>query len=610
MSNCETESDHHEVIRKPPQTPAESNLSKRKAHDSISNDNSPKNHNKSVPLKKRNVLGRKEELNFLNLISNENSNDANMESLSSNSRSSTLRGVDAPLNVVNNSNSSKQENNNNVCDCLNCFPALGSAGSSKCLKKTDSNENIDSSMVAGPSGLQSSAASFIASSRKLNIYDSDSDDSDIGAIPPPLTPASRKIIKAAPDLQLDWLSDSSHDDDVIFVSDRSDPIDLTADSDNDEHQNSSNNNETNESSSAPNNEGVSTIREPVITSNPIHLYRPDVHCIQRFHPTTVNTQRTPIMSSCASVNVHSIPSPPQIVIRPRSPYQPVRRSHDIRNVITGNDVMLDSPYTNPFLANPSNTPHPRDPRLTSNTETYNPPQQRESLIRPGFNLIGIHPVSVVSQVQNDHQVILPNHETPTNYSTNSSNASESSIPTSNSNSQQQSYRTRCPFVQMSENHHHNRPRRYPREYFATGRPYAIHEDLYRRQYQEQEIRRHFWAPPEYSLSEDLRPPPTNHSFMDRRTSQRNLSQNAPIAHSVYRRGGFSSDFRVDNAQDLSGAPHIYHHMHYIPQNAPQHVHLSIGVSYTHQVELILKLNFCVFHIVTTGSCQSAIELAH
>lgn len=508
-------------------------MSKRKAHDCLSNDNSPKNQNKSVPLKKRNVLGRKEELNFLNLISNENSDDANMESLSSNSRcvssSSTLR-VDQ-LNV-NNSNDSKQQEN--VCDCLNCFPTLGAKGSSKCLKKTDSSENMDSSMIAGPSGLQSSqqrsSTSFIATSRKVNIYDSDSDDSDIGAIPPSLTP-TRKIIKtSAPDLQLDWLSDSSHDDDVIFVSDRSDPIDLTADSDNDEHQNSSNNesNHATDGSASLVNENVSAIREPVITTNPIHLYRPDVHCIQRFHPTTVNTQRTPIMSSCASVN---IPSPPQIVIRPRSPYQPVRRSHDIRNVITGNDVMLDSPYTIPFSETSSSPSH----RNTTNDETpSNQPPQRESLLRPNFNLIGLHSVP---PNPNRHPVLLSSG-IPTNYSTNPPTTTES-IPTSN-NSQQQNYRTRCPYVQMSEGHHHNRPRRIAREYFP-GRPYAIHEDLYRRQYQEQEIRRHFWAPPaEYSLSEDLRPPPTNHSFMDRRTSQRNQPQNA---HSVYRRGGFAADFR-------------------------------------------------------------------
>lgn len=53
---------------------------------------------------------------------------------------------------------------------------------------------------------------------------------------------------------------------------------------------------------------------------------------------------------------------------------------------------------------------------------------------------------------------------------------------------------RCPFI--SEGHHYNRPRRLQREFFPvlSGRPYAVHEDLWRRQYHEQEVRRHhYWS---------------------------------------------------------------------------------------------------------------------
>lgn len=66
---------------------------------------------------------------------------------------------------------------------------------------------------------------------------------------------------------------------------------------------------------------------------------------------------------------------------------------------------------------------------------------------------------------------------------------------------------------MTEGHHYNRPsRRLPREFYPlnNGRPYAVHEDLYRRQYQEQENRRLYWSsnfndsPPEVHV---LRPPP-------------------------------------------------------------------------------------------------------
>jgi hypothetical protein len=77
---------------------------------------------------------------------------------------------------------------------------------------------------------------------------------------------------------------------------------------------------------------------------------------------------------------------------------------------------------------------------------------------------------------------------------------------------------RCPF--MTEGHYYNRPRRgFTRDIYSMTNnrpPYAVHEDLWRRQYQEQELRRHYWSPlfnenaPEVQV---LRPPPaTPYSF--------------------------------------------------------------------------------------------------
>lgn len=106
-------------------------------------------------------------------------------------------------------------------------------------------------MIPGPSGLQKKHTSSMPVKKRNNYYESDDDYDSDEIIAPPLEPPSiilpssaisetqevKDATLAAPHLQLDWLSDSSSqggvetDDDVIFVSDRAEPIDLTADSD-------------------------------------------------------------------------------------------------------------------------------------------------------------------------------------------------------------------------------------------------------------------------------------------------------------------------------------------------------------------------------------------
>lgn len=64
---------------------------------------------------------------------------------------------------------------------------------------------------------------------------------------------------------------------------------------------------------------------------------------------------------------------------------------------------------------------------------------------------------------------------------------------------------------MTEGHHYNRPRRFSRDFYPRP-PYAVHEDLWRRQYQEQEARRRYWTSPSFNENTQpevqLLPPPS------------------------------------------------------------------------------------------------------
>lgn len=162
-----------------------------------------------------------------------------------------------------------------MCDCLKCFPKLGSSSninvskSRKCKKQSKSEQpsepstsssssTVDLSMIPGPSGMQKrNINSSSTSTQKLSkdnnnkrtFYESSSDDSDSDAFMQRQRrflriqnseshPPKNDVLKA-PDLQFDWVSsdssDSNDEDDVIFIADNANsaPIDLTGDSDED-----------------------------------------------------------------------------------------------------------------------------------------------------------------------------------------------------------------------------------------------------------------------------------------------------------------------------------------------------------------------------------------
>lgn len=538
---------HNQGSRKRHHSSADvANIVKRKAHENFLTE-SQKTRNRNMPLKKRGTGNREEELSFLNLLDNENSNQAqNLVKIERGNDSSTCDSSSSvhPKRFLN-----LEPSQDIVCDCFNCFPVLGSKGAPKCKKvrqveeagsSSSSSEVIDATMIPGPSGLQSKK-SILIPVKKRNYYESDSDDSDdqielpdSQAVPILIDDGPIDVKSAAltaPDLQLDWLSDSSpeDDDDVIFVSDRTAPIDLTADSDTDNSpspidavsmERSQNGNASDYSTQSVRN---SPALEPTAAPS---LYRP-YHCIDfaptplhRVYPTTVNTQRTPIMSSVASTSVPTpsaitLASPPRVIINIPTPplHTPAPRQTNFRNMITGNDVMLydGQNYVPRFMReSPSNPPNP-EAAVNDNANHATAPRQRVQNQSPG---------------PNHHQRRNYNLPSTTNYYRPPSpvfrrqsvppDAPENPVvpPTAHQNCRQ--HVGRCPF--MTEGHHYNRPRRFTRDFYSmsSGRPpYAVHEDLWRRQYQEQEIRRHYWSP---SFNENasevqvLRPPPATPYF--------------------------------------------------------------------------------------------------
>lgn len=386
-SGCEADFEAH-TSRKRHHSAEALNTVKRKVHDNLITD-SQKNRNRNVPLKKRGTGNREEELTFLNeLLANENSNQAqNLVKIECANDSPTC-----------DSSSSIQRRFLNleadvVCDCFNCFPVLGSKGAPKCKKvqaepAATSSEAIDASLVPGPSGLQK-RTQIMPPAKKRNYFESDSDDSD-DQMPQPSQRVSppgpiliedestdtKNCVLVAPDLQLDWISDSSpeEDDDVIFVSDRTAPIDLTADSDTDIPSPS----DAVSIERTPS-EIVSDFSEPLVRSSPViqppiapSRYTEPFYCLQV--PTEAPENRAfpmpgmPIMST--SVATSSVPTQstaitigtqPRVIINIPTPpvHTPAPRQTNFREMITGNDVMLyaGQDYVPRFMReSPSNPP--------------------------------------------------------------------------------------------------------------------------------------------------------------------------------------------------------------------------------------------------------------
>lgn len=546
-SGCETEEfdSHNQASRKRHHSAEVLNVAKRKLHDSIISE-SQKNRNRNMPLKKRGTGNRDEELSYLNLIANENSNQAqNLVKIECGNDSSTCDSSSSILQKRFN----LQPKDEIVCDCFNCFPVLGSKGAPKCkkMRKSDesgssSSEAIDASMIPGPSGLQQKRNVIIVPVKKRNFYESDSDDSDDQIEIPETQPPSiliedepsddKSCVLAAPDLQLDWLTDSSpeEDDDVIFVSDRSAPIDLTADSDTDvpsPNDAASIDRTQNGSTGAlfPNQNSdyvpVVVPNQPIAPSRYVEpfycLQIPSSPTLQRAHPTTVDTQRAPIMSSVASTSIPtqssiSIGTPRVIINIPTPPlHTPAPRQNNFRDVITGNDVMLynGQNYVPRFMReSPSNPPpaetcEPTPAPTRQRTQNQSPVEGHHNQRRVyDLSSTAFYRSSPPSSRYHPSQVPIGEH---------ANSAPEPPVVPPNAHQNCRQHVGRCPF--MTEGHHYNRPRRFSRNFYSmsNGRPpYAVHEDLWRRQYQEQELRRRYWSPsfsdnaPEVQV---LRPPP-------------------------------------------------------------------------------------------------------
>lgn len=602
---------------------------------------------KNVPLKKRGVSNatNQQQLQQNDIAISEDSNQAqNLIKIDSVATCDSTSSSTSILEQLYQGSLEPKENINrsisvpsaaNICNCLECFPTLGSNNSPrpKCLKLNKPRDEpsssaasvkpiveakIDVSLLPGPSGLQQQQKqNTMPVKKRNNYYESDDDDYDSdeqNSILPLLSETSSDVKNvttlAAPHLQLDWLSDEGtteeeeEDDDVIFVSDRTEPIDLTADSDseNDTHGVNSNalpssiddevNIDHELTDGDPTNESLwplpIELDEELATQPLNNNYN---------HPgvtTTSNSssQRTPIMSSVEIPPRQQQNNSPHVVISMNSRPRPINlrlptRCIDFRNVITGNDVMLYDGSTSSsstqqarptvvaentrgttIVLSSSSVVTSQNDTQTATNEAHRPNQHNhqyhhhhhhhqnnqhnqfyhrngtscsnnnESTSNQGFNRTSAdNSVSNNNVAHNHHHSMNYHHHrrhfynrhdapSPSNPLQTTDNANNVESNNTNQQQQQQNCRQhigRCPF--MTEGHHYNRPRRLPRDYYAinNGRPYAVHEDLWRRQYQEQEIRRQYWSSnfnePEVQV---LRPPPA--------TSHGSLTNESPFVH--------------------------------------------------------------------------------
>lgn len=520
------------------------NLNSKRKHKEIENvklyNDSQKNRNRNVPLKKRGASNREEELNFLNLIASEDSNHAQSTKIGS------LRDVtstcDSTTNTTNqkfyhelepkdrNGNSSisksncsndhnkskKNTENNSICNCLECFPNLGSGGirsNIKCKKldKTDLSGNssissssmttknspstssslrADLSLVPGPSGIQKPIKGSVITKEQQNFFDSD-DDYDSDEQPMPKSEVVKTDDLTAPHLQLDWSDSSDEDNDVIFVNDRSEPIDLTADSDNDNKtqssldaskksiDNRSIGEHTSENRSNSSMSYHSLWPPPSISSTALSISPRN---------SIVTLQRPPIVSSAENTII--LPTPPIIPPPTILPSSTASRQINFQEVITGNDVMLFEGAQN-FSTNSSRT------RITSDISNNESRQENISnQIRESNqnnyvgNNIGSNNHNIYHRRSTHHHTAANFHHNPSSYRVEDLTSQSNNVqPSTQSNSRGV---VRCPY--LTEGHHYNRPsRRLAREFYPIRQNYAVHEDLWRRQYQEQEIRRQYWS---------------------------------------------------------------------------------------------------------------------
>lgn len=332
---------------------------------------------KSVPLKKRDVGNsshrrNENELSFLNLIGTgeDSSNQAqDLKVVCDGSKTASSlpkhRNHQKPEPKGNVNTSASASSSSSICNCFECFPSLGanSGVRPKCNKSNNRRDvprssaaavdtKIDLSMIPGPSGLQNKKESATSSSmpvKKRNNYIESDDDYDSDDTSQRQDTEKKDTTLEAPHLQLSddlWLSDLSDsssnpgeieivDDDVIFISDRVEPIDLTAESDS---ENDARSNTVrlplsiDDSVDRPN--GDVPTRSNRVWS-PINIDEP----LSYLNPPTNNTSsstRAPIMSSVA------LPASPQVVItmNPRRTTPVPQRTINFHDMITGNDVML------------------------------------------------------------------------------------------------------------------------------------------------------------------------------------------------------------------------------------------------------------------------------
>ncbi|KAL7033407.1 hypothetical protein ACKWTF_007580 [Chironomus riparius] len=649
------------------------NSNKRKHKESIKlfND-SQKNRNRNVPLKKRGASNREEELNFLNLIASEDSNHGQNTKVGSSKDSLTTCDSSNSSNqkfyhelepkerrtCSNNDHnkSSKNTEANSICNCLECFPSLGpdivGSANIKCKKlgkadssspslisnssliiknnnpSTSSSLRTDLSLIPGPSGIQQTAKSSVKI-KEQKLCDSDDDyDSDEQQIPQ--SEGAKTDDLTAPHLQLDWSdsSDEDDDDDVIFVNDRSEPIDLTADSDNDYANKNQSSIDASKKSIDIRSIGEQSIENRSNSSMNYHSLWPPPSALSISPRNSVaNPQRLPIISP--QPNNILPPTPPPIIPLPTILPSNTSRQINFQEVITGNDVMLfegaqnfsthlsRTRITSPVSSNGSRQENISNQIRESNQNNYN----------NGNNNLSLNSHNIYHR-RNSYNHTANLHHNPSSYRIEDLTSQSNNVP----QTAQQNNRGvgRCPF--LTEGHHYNRPsRRSAREFYpmSNGRPYAVHEDLWRRQYQEQEIRRHYWSTAGFNETPEVQ---VHMLHMDPSSSiphrlvnnmndnnSNNNSTNDILNRYRMQRSFHRRSWHTHNEGDFHHfhhQPHIHHHhMHYsIPQTTP-HVHLSIGLRQPERVSqplnLLTRLNRFVRVIeerVSRGATQETIEI--